>query len=147
MSTARRVHESDCTSSDLTETAKDVIELDLQVLGFFEDGMWCALALELDLCGMGQSFDEAMIDLTNAIEAQVSFAIQQDNLDGIFAPAPDRYFQVYKNPEEIKSVESFDSKQIKIKMVRKVVPLSSEIRDWLIDENSTYGYRNCSEDQ
>ena len=134
MSAACRASRNDCVRSDLMETAKDVIELDLRVLGFIEDGRWCALALELDLCGVGKSFDEAMIDLTNAIEAQVSFAIQHDNLDGILTPAPIRYFQAYKNSEKITNIDGINTKETRVKTMRRVFRVSSHPGNWIIDE-------------
>ena len=73
-------------------------DFEIRVLGFMEDELWCALALEMDLRGYGGSPDEAMLDLEHAIEAQVSFAIQHDNLENIFTPAEARYLDLYESP-------------------------------------------------
>ena len=69
--------------------------LAIHVLGVREDGAWCAIALEMSLRGYGETFPEALVELTQAIEAQVSFAVQHDNLDQIFIPAEPHYFLLY----------------------------------------------------
>ena len=85
--------------------------------------MWCAIALELDLYGTGPNFDAAIADLKNAVDAQVSFAIQHDNLDGILFPADERYFELYENAGE----------GVMTMQMRRAVPASSK-RNWEIDE-------------
>lgn len=71
------------------------MELSINVLGVREDGAWCAIALEMSLRGYGETFTEALVELTQAIEAQVSFAVQHDNLDQIFIPTELHYFRLY----------------------------------------------------
>ena len=116
------------------DTYRDPTELDLRVLGFREDGMWCAIALELDLYGTGRNFDEAVADLKNAVDAQVSFAIQHDNLDGILFPADERYFDLYKNAGE----------GVMTMQMRHAVPASSE-RNWEVDEEDDHETRQLLE--
>lgn len=69
--------------------------LNLNVLGVREDGAWCAIALEMSLRGYGETFDAALDALVEAVEAQVTFAVQHDNLDQIFVPAEPHYFRLY----------------------------------------------------
>ena len=69
--------------------------LAINVLGVREDGAWCAIALEMSLRGYGETFPKALVELTQAVEAQVSFAVQHDNLDQIFIPAEPHYFRLY----------------------------------------------------
>ena len=69
--------------------------LAINVLGVREDGAWCAIALEMSLRGYGETFPEALVELTQAIEAQVSFAVQHDNLDQILIPAEPHYIRLY----------------------------------------------------
>lgn len=71
------------------------MELAINVLGVREDGAWCAIALEMSLRGYGETFPKALVALTQAVEAQVSFAVQHDNLDQIFIPAEPHYFRLY----------------------------------------------------
>ena len=72
------------------------MQFTVRVLGFREDGEWCAIALEMSLRGYGETFDEALTDLNAAIEAQVSFAMQHGTLDGIWKPAEPQYVQLYE---------------------------------------------------
>lgn len=67
-------------------------EVRIRVLGFREDDMWCAIALEMDLRGYGETLQEAREELFEAIGCQISFAIQHDNLENIWARAPEKYF-------------------------------------------------------
>ena len=63
------------------------LEPTINVLGVREDDAWCAIALEMSLRGYGRTFEAALAALREAIEAQASFAGQQDSLDRIFMPA------------------------------------------------------------
>ena len=64
------------------------LELNLNVLGIQEDNAsWCAIALEMSLMGYGETFEQALEDLYDAIVTQVTFAVQHDTLDNIFIPA------------------------------------------------------------
>ena len=71
------------------------LALTIDVLGVHEDGAWCAIALEMGLRGYGRTFDAALDELRGAIEAQVSFAVQQGSLDQVFVPAEPHYFKLY----------------------------------------------------
>ena len=71
------------------------LEPTINVLGVREDDAWCAIALEMSLRGYGRTFEAALDALREAIEAQVSFAVQQDSLDRIFMPAEPHYFKLY----------------------------------------------------
>ena len=52
------------------------------------DGTYVAHALETDLIGEGNSPNKAMTDLRNAMEAQITFAIQMGNAGMIQRQAP-----------------------------------------------------------
>ncbi len=71
------------------------LQYTVRVLGLHEDGEWCAIALEMSLRGYGATFEEALEDLSAAIEAQVSFALQYGTLDNIWVPAEPHYVQLY----------------------------------------------------
>lgn len=72
------------------------LQYTIRVLGIHEDGEWCAVALEMSLRGYGSTFQEAVEELSAAIEAQVSFAVQHNNLDNIWIPAEPQYVQLYE---------------------------------------------------
>ena len=65
------------------------------MLGVREDGEWCAIALEMSLRGYGATFDEAVAQLQEAIEAQTSFAVQHDTVDDVFVPAEPHYLKLF----------------------------------------------------
>ncbi|MDE0355399.1 MAG: hypothetical protein OXK20_07035 [Deltaproteobacteria bacterium] len=69
----------------------------INVLGFREDDAWCAITLEMSLRGYGETFDEALAELNRAVMAQISFAVQNDNVDQVFIPAEARYFELYED--------------------------------------------------
>ena len=71
------------------------LALTINVLGIREVGTWCAIALEMSLRGYGETFDEALDELRRAVEAQISFAVQHDNVDQVFIPAEPHYFKLY----------------------------------------------------
>ena len=70
-------------------------EVYVSVLGYREDGHWCALALEMDLRGYGQSFDEALQDLRESMSMQIGFALFKNEPGMIFFPSDPVYFSLY----------------------------------------------------
>jgi len=70
-------------------------EVYISVLGYREDDKWCALALEMDLRGYGQSFDEALKDLHESMTMQIGFALFKNEPGMIFYPADPMYFSLY----------------------------------------------------
>ena len=71
------------------------MELSIGVMGIREDNAWCAIALEMSLRGYGETFEEALDELLRAMEPQLSFAVQHDNVDQVFIPAEPHYFKLY----------------------------------------------------
>ena len=69
--------------------------MNLRVLGFKEDGEWCALCLEMDLRGYGKIFEDALKELSAAVLNQFTFAIQMDNPDLLLRKAEIKYFSLY----------------------------------------------------
>ena len=70
-------------------------DVTVSVLGFQEDGEWCALALEMDLRGYGRTFGEALEDLRDAMTMQIGFAQFKGEIDMIFHPAEPMYFSLF----------------------------------------------------
>ena len=46
----------------------------LNVLGYQDGGEWIALALEMDLRGYGETFEDALKELTELVGMQISFS-------------------------------------------------------------------------
>ena len=73
----------------------NVCDVTVSVLGFHEDDEWCALALEMDLRGYGQTFDEALEDLSESMTMQIGFAHFKGRMGMIFHPADPVYFSLF----------------------------------------------------
>ena len=91
-------------------------EFDINVLFIGEsNSSWTAVALELNMLGEGGSPEEALKELEESIEAQISYAIQNDCLDQIFVPASDEYFEMFEQAkrDELKEKILAGTKQSK----------------------------------
>jgi len=63
-------------------------ELNLDVLLYREDGEWLAHCLQLDLVEAGPTPDEAEENLTGVIQHHIQWAIEDDDMEHLFHPAP-----------------------------------------------------------
>ena len=70
-------------------------EVTVSVLGFRENDEWCAVALEMDLRGYGQTFKEAVTDLHDGIKMQIGFAQFKNQPNMVFHPAEPIYFSLF----------------------------------------------------
>lgn len=72
----------------------------LQILlyrdGNYAPGEWIAAALDMDLRGHGDTEDEALTDLKDLVEAQVSFASFKNEPSLITFQAEKKYFDLYE---------------------------------------------------
>lgn len=64
----------------------------LNILGYREEGEWVALALEMDLRGYGETFEEAIEDLRELVFMQISFAHFKNQPEMILRPADPVWF-------------------------------------------------------
>ena len=71
------------------------MKLNLKILEYIEEGMRVAHCLEMDIVGIGNTFAQALKDLDELIEMQVSFAVANNQPDLLYHPAPARYFEIY----------------------------------------------------
>ena len=68
----------------------------IHVLVLWEDKEWCAIALEMSVRGYGSTVARAYRTLTDAVEAQVTFTMEQGGWDEMFeTPAEQRYIDLY----------------------------------------------------
>lgn len=65
----------------------------LNVLGYREEGEWVALALEMDIRGYGRTFDEALDDLKDLVNVQISFSRFKGQPDLIWKAAEPVWFE------------------------------------------------------
>lgn len=89
------------------------------------DGTYVAHALETDLIGEGNSPNKAMTDLRNALEAQITFAIQMGNTGMIPRQAPAEIVTRWEkaNKQSIKDLTK-DGHSLHVKAVAKVIEIT-----------------------
>jgi hypothetical protein len=71
-------------------------EIRLRIYGYKVGKEWAAHCLETDLVGRGKNFAQAMDELRELTEMQVSFAIQTDQPSLLDHPAPPEIWQAYE---------------------------------------------------
>lgn len=86
----------------------EIFKIAISVLGYREDDKWVALALEMDLRGYGDTFQESLEELQNLVYMQLSFAIQKEQMDLINHPADAVWFNLFSEirREELSSIEA-----------------------------------------
>ncbi len=67
----------------------------LRVLFYREDDAVIAHCLEFDLIGDGETHEEAMQSLADAIAVQIAEVLESKNVDNLFHPAPGEYFRMF----------------------------------------------------
>lgn len=73
----------------------EMVNVTISVLSLKEEGEWCAIALEMDLRGYGKTNDEAIRDLLDHVQMQVSFAVSQGKPELIDRPAEGKYWEMF----------------------------------------------------
>ncbi len=67
----------------------------LRIVLYQQDGDWIAHCLEFDLCGDGNTQEEALDNLDRAIFIQIEESVAHDNAANLFSPADARIFQMF----------------------------------------------------
>jgi len=67
----------------------------------YEDGLWVAHCMELDIVATGDSPDSAVNDLKDLIVAQVSCALANDNTKYLYHSAPKEVWDEYWKAEDM----------------------------------------------
>jgi hypothetical protein len=68
-------------------------DINLNVLGYRDGDEWVALALEMDLRGYGDSFEEALEDLRELVNMQISFSRFKGQAELIWKAADTIWFE------------------------------------------------------
>ena len=76
-------------------TDMDGLRIPLRVVFYEEDGEWVAHCLEFDLVGVGESKEEAVKLLSDAIFVQIKATLKNNNPKNLFRPADSEYFQKF----------------------------------------------------
>ncbi len=72
-------------------------KFDIHILLYREDDIQIAHCLEFDIVAQGKKKIEALKNLMDAIELQIGFALDNNNLSSIFNPAPAEYWKMLVN--------------------------------------------------
>ncbi len=77
----------------------------------------------MNLMGFGNTFEEALNKLFEAITFQIEYAIKHDILENIFVPAEEHYWNLYKSIiiEHIKEIEKSKSEESEKKEINHIV--------------------------
>lgn len=75
------------------------VEATLSILGYQEEEEWIALALEMDLRGYGQTWEEALGDLRDLVVMQVGFAHSKGEPGMIWRSAEEKYWELYREAQ------------------------------------------------
>jgi len=86
------------------------------VLGYQEEGEWAALALEMDLRGYGETFEQALAELADLMAMQIGFAQFKGQPDLVWKPAEPVWFQLFSDMR----------RQLLESLLREQDPASSE---------------------
>jgi hypothetical protein len=76
-----------------------VYDLSIRALVYPDEDGFTARALEMDLLGFGKTEGDAIEDLKNAVEAQISFAQQIHDASLLGFPAEKEYFERWENAQ------------------------------------------------
>lgn len=69
-------------------------KFNIHILLYSEGNFQIAHCLEFDIVAQGKKKIEALKNLLDAIELQVSFAVENNDLASIFTPAPAEYWKM-----------------------------------------------------
>jgi hypothetical protein len=105
--------------------------LSLPILGYREDGEWVALALEMDLRGYGETFDEAAQDLADLVTGQLSFALQKGEPELIYHPAEPVYWRMHADVqrEKLSAFARGTSRDSELRVAGMPLPSPNEIAE------------------
>jgi hypothetical protein len=77
------------------------LRVPLRVVFYREGERWIAHCLEFDLVGDGDTKEEALRLLAEAIAVQVDASLEGDNLANLFTPADGEFFQKYAQGKDV----------------------------------------------
>ena len=93
------------------KAAKVAKVVKVSVLGYMEDGQWVAHALEMDVIGVGDTWEGACAELKENIIAHVSFAKYLGDESLILQPAPPRLFERFRQAQKAELQSLFNQAQ------------------------------------
>ena len=94
MATSKRTTRAGTLRLKLSLRDKSLV-LQLRILGYEEGKEWFALCLDMDLVGIGRTFDEAIEQLKGSIKSQFMFALDKRDPALLFFSAEEKYQTMY----------------------------------------------------
>jgi len=73
----------------------------LNVLLYREGSRWVAHCLQLDLVECARTLEEAQSNMLDVIRAHMEHALEHDNMEHLFQPAPAEYWQLFLRSRQI----------------------------------------------
>ena len=73
----------------------------LNVLLYREDGQWAAHCLQLDLVECARTLQAAQSNMRDVIRAHIEHALEHNNMEHLFQPAPPEYWQLFLRSRQI----------------------------------------------
>ncbi len=92
----------------------------IRIVLYREDDLWIAHCLEFDLCGHGESWEEALTMLADAVVVQIDFSLEHNCGTNLFSPAEGRFFEMFAAGENRALAEleiEFRSDRVEIQSV------------------------------
>lgn len=81
------------------------LRIPLRAVLYREEGIWIAHCLELDLLGDGDTREEALKLLSEAILVQVQACLKYKSLQQLFRPADPKYFGMFAAGKDVAAGE------------------------------------------
>ena len=104
------------------------LRIPLRIVFYRQEGRWVAHCLEFDLCGDGDSREDALNCVWDAIGYQVQESLEHDNPANLFTPADGKYFQMFAAGQDVAIG------QLQLKHVENVVVGQPETRVYSDDD-------------
>jgi predicted RNase H-like HicB family nuclease len=77
------------------------LRVPLRIVFYKDEQRWVAHCLEFDLMGDGDSREQALAHLTEAITLQVDASLQNRNPENLFKPADSRLFLMFAAAKDV----------------------------------------------
>ena len=81
------------------------LRLPLRIVFYKEEGAWIAHCLEFDLIGDGDTQQEAVQQLCEAIVLQMEATIEHKNPANLFTPADGKFFEMFAAGKDVATAE------------------------------------------
>jgi len=102
-----------------TKMATHIYDFQIKVLISNEDGEFIAHALEMDIVAYGKTEKEAVMELTNLIHNQISFALEKGEDHLMLRNAPSEYLTQWEkaHTDALKGIAKEKSAKMKVRAV------------------------------